>query len=252
MRALQRVERRYLASDPCELEHVVRRPDLDGKGTHHDLVWKRYVAPPHEIGLIVGDAIHNLRSALDHLTLQLALYGAIGANATLTAKEEIGIQFPIVLTEDEFKQQLRRGRLRHVRNDARAAIEGAQPYKTLPLTPGLAPLAILNRLDNADKHRTLVLGAPVVRITHHLWPDDARSSQGEYPRERFTGKPGTVFMTYRFDTPKSKMEVPVELSYGLVTGDFIPLNPKGATDWLRSQISSVTLLIENLSAGHLP
>jgi hypothetical protein len=50
--------------------------------------------PTGEIGVIAGDAVHNLRSALDHLAWQLALLN--------TAKPHPRTQFPIARSESEF------------------------------------------------------------------------------------------------------------------------------------------------------
>ena len=50
------------------------------EGTEHQVVRIRFAQPevkiPRRLGLIVGDAIYNLRSVLDHLTWQLAVLGA--------------------------------------------------------------------------------------------------------------------------------------------------------------------------------
>src|SRR5262245_39908203 len=73
------------------------------------------------VGLILGDAIHNLRSALDHLTFQLAVAYTGGA-----LQHEARIQFPIAATSIEFQKAQRR--LAEVSPVHVKTIESFQPY----------------------------------------------------------------------------------------------------------------------------
>src|SRR5205809_138288 len=50
--------------------------------------------PPRELALPIGDAIQNIRAALDHLVYELA---------TPKARKSIRLQFPIFVDECEFK-----------------------------------------------------------------------------------------------------------------------------------------------------
>src|SRR5690349_1920178 len=52
-------------------------------------------APPPDVGLIAGDAIHNLRSALDHLACQLVL-----ANGNVPSRQTC---FPIFDSESKYQ-----------------------------------------------------------------------------------------------------------------------------------------------------
>jgi len=100
--------------------------------------------------LIVGDCIHNLRSALDHLIYQLAILngcGAKGARNTL---------FPICITPGDFADISKRKVAPFVSGAALAEIEDIQPYRTTNM-PDAAPLWHLAQIDNADKHRVLVV-----------------------------------------------------------------------------------------------
>jgi hypothetical protein len=78
---------------------VVKCPDVDGRGTQHDLILDSVCPPPNDFGPIVGNAIHNFRSVLDHLAFQLAMRGATAVSATVTEKEATRIQFPIVFSK---------------------------------------------------------------------------------------------------------------------------------------------------------
>jgi hypothetical protein len=50
-------------------------------------------SPPDELALAVGDAIHNLRGALDHAVFDAALRHAGGS---LTEKDERALSFPVL------------------------------------------------------------------------------------------------------------------------------------------------------------
>jgi hypothetical protein len=98
-------------------------------------------------GVVVGDVIHNLRSALDHTVWQLVL-----ANGQTPDHRTM---FPITRSSAEFED--RRGGLRGVSEQAHAVIESVQPYHTPE--PSVAPensfLWMLNELSRWDKHRVL-------------------------------------------------------------------------------------------------
>jgi hypothetical protein len=103
--------------------------------------------------LLIGDCIHNLRSALDHLAYQLAVLngtGAIAAEKTM---------FPVCLTKDGqagFDERVRRSLEPFISNAALAEIEKCQPYKAYPI-PHEADIWVLHRLDIIDKHRLLLV-----------------------------------------------------------------------------------------------
>jgi hypothetical protein len=100
--------------------------------------------------LIIGDCIHNLRSALDHLVVQLAIAnGAGSAAASKTA-------FPVYLTSGEFNSFVRRKVAPFISTASLAEIEDFQPYKRTNM-PETDILWLLSQLDIIDKHRLLVV-----------------------------------------------------------------------------------------------
>lgn len=107
--------------------------------------------------LIVGDAVHNFRCALDHLGWQLAIR-CLGRDPT--EREARNVQFPIVTNPLDWRP----GEYRHLRfmskNDA-ALIEEFQPYKaSQPLE--VTALGVLASLSNIDKHRTVHVAYVVI------------------------------------------------------------------------------------------
>lgn len=106
------------------------------------------VAP--RIGLIVGDALNNLRSALEHLAMQLFLIGPGGG-------KEKDIGFPIIDTSDKAKYiSSRAAKVEGIAPSAIAMIDAIEPFKG---GKGHS-LWALHRLNNIDKHRRLgIVGA---------------------------------------------------------------------------------------------
>lgn len=105
---------------------------------------------PLVLRVIVGEICHNLRSALDHLVWQLALIN--------TSTPSGSTQFPIAISEAEFRTNRGQNMIRDLSPKHRAAIEALQPYKGTDI--GLA-LSDLRVLSNTDKHR--VINASIAR-----------------------------------------------------------------------------------------
>jgi hypothetical protein len=127
---------------------------------HIDREASRYVVtihitrpPPIEWSVIVGDFVHNLRSALDHLVWQLVL---LSGNEPVSGPG--GNQFPIFTTKPG-DMRLRNNRfnrqLRGVHRSVRAAIHRIQPYRA-GRDANRRPLAVLADLSNEDKHQAIL------------------------------------------------------------------------------------------------
>ena len=171
---------------------------------------------PHEWGTVIGDCLHNMRSALDHLVYALA--GSAARNART--------EFPIFVDRDQFRSK--QGRLlRGVADDAVTVIKWVQPYRW-GARASIHPLWILHELNNIDKHRLLhVTGAAMfnpnmelfqVQNANHRFTEVVRSgSMGHndvFAKMGFdvpwlpevppaTGKPVLIHMKSTGSTPKS-------------------------------------------------
>lgn len=111
--------------------------------------------------LIVGDVVHNLRCALDHLVFQLALLNGNPVEECHKAA------FPICIDEASYKQSSRRIK-GLVSPNVLAEIEALQPYKAAAMVgkdPRKSNLWIISQLDIIDKHRTLVIAAKYFRAS---------------------------------------------------------------------------------------
>lgn len=117
--------------------------------------------------LFLGDCVHNLRSALDHLAFQLAILGK-GLRA-LTDKEARACGFPIFEDPTEFPNPRKTGPIRLLRPGEQTRITELQPFNAQDASiwgssamfpfrrwpPASIPeqLRRLGELDNIDKHR---------------------------------------------------------------------------------------------------
>jgi hypothetical protein len=97
---------------------------------------------PDELAVICGDAVHNLRSALDHLIWQL-----IVANSR---KPNENAAFPIWRSESKFKSG-RPGYAKGISKPALDVLYALKPYKG-----GNDALWLIHKLDIVDKHRLLL------------------------------------------------------------------------------------------------
>lgn len=109
---------------------------------------------PTRIPLLLGDALQNLRSALDYLVWELVISAG--------NKPGERNQFPVCSTRKSFKDACKGKRLDGLDVKAIYIIEGLQLYYLLEAGIGLehSSLAILDQLVNFNKHR-YILATPL-------------------------------------------------------------------------------------------
>jgi hypothetical protein len=131
---------------------IVHEPNADS--SEHIFYAKVLKEPPPFLSVIVGDALQNMRSALEHL-----VWGLTPQSTRATAEWTVG--FPIYAKESTFVQRdkntssgysTRSGMHKIWTMDlkARTAIQQLQPYKT-----GHDELLLLNELARVDRHQSL-------------------------------------------------------------------------------------------------
>jgi hypothetical protein len=107
---------------------------------------------PDRLPAILGDAVHNLRSALDHLAWAL-----VEANGNTPNHRT---QFPINYDLASFEEAVPRC-LAGASDAAISAIKNLKPYKMGNNQPGNQLLYAVHELDIIDKHRLIVAVANV-------------------------------------------------------------------------------------------
>jgi hypothetical protein len=163
---------------------------------------------PLRWGVIIGEIVHDLRSALDHLVSQLVVL-----NKGSPDRRHF---FPILDTEPSrgFKIDtcwdtqggLKHGPLRGISNEALAVIEAAQPYNR---DDGVL-LSRLHFLWNADKHRHLApvyVEAPPPQLT----PDGIMLSRSDR-------LDGDTYIVHATTSPGAELNVepqpPTDITFG--------------------------------------
>ena len=149
----------YLNSKPCA---IVVEPFPGGlhesMGTQSWNARIRKPVPP-KFSAMIGDFIHNLRTALDLLVCDLV---------TINGKSAKEVYFPFCATAAELPRMIRDRKIYRAGADVVTLIESMKPY-----TGGNIALRAIHDLDVTDKHHTLlpVLAAASVPLRDLLGPN---------------------------------------------------------------------------------
>jgi len=142
---------------------------------HYGLQWQpdarptEVVTPSRECRLAFGDAVHQLRSTLDHIVY--ALIQPLTTDPKVLRK----VDFPIYVKEKLFRESKGVGHLRGLLTPAQfTELEETQPYRRNPSKPEDDWLWVLSELDNIDKHRTVLVVDPRL-MTKRLLADGTLS-----------------------------------------------------------------------------
>ena len=163
--------------------------------------------PPMSLGVVVGDALHNLRSALDSAAWEAC------SRAGVPEARQRDVQFPIGLRSDGWAR-LSDSQLPGASREARNVFRSLQPWYAhevakvhgVHLDPERAkdhPLARLHDLARIDRHR---IPHPVLARAGDTWlgsPEGVRVEleQGDPP----PWGPGVVILTWRV-TPAARVD----------------------------------------------
>jgi hypothetical protein len=198
------------------------KSEATAQGTRYIIYWEPIEElPVVELGLLVGDFLHNLRSALDHLAYELAA----AHTKPLPSKVIETSEFPIFWRGPMDTGQ-ERSRIGCIHPDAARLIKAIQPHhKGSRYTED--PLWILNELERIDKHRTLHVGV------HELTQNDIvgtnmgiLSFTGMSATERLKkGAKMAEFVARRLD-PNQPMHMNYRASTTVTLGPGLPLSGK--------------------------
>lgn len=138
----------YLSSRPLRLV-TLGEPESD-RETHFI---KEEVPLPLDFALIIGDAVHNLRSALDVL-----MFSMIGGKA----KRPERVMFPFAKRADTLVSAMQNSEAQLAGEKVVAEIERLKPYPD-----GNKWLAALHALDIADKHKLIIPTTTTASMSAH-------------------------------------------------------------------------------------
>jgi hypothetical protein len=130
----------YLNSKSCAIV-VEQFPGLQQMGTQS---WNARIRKPMptKFSVLIGDFVHNLRTALDLLVCDLV---------TINGKSAKEVYFPFCSTAADLSHVIRERKIRRAGPDVVAYIESLKPY-----TGGNIALRAIHDLDVTDKHRALL------------------------------------------------------------------------------------------------
>jgi hypothetical protein len=160
--------------------------------------------PSPRWGLILGDAVHNLRSSLDHLAIAL-----VKASGVVDPANEIA--FPFTEKAEDFEDKLKR-RVAGASQAAKDKIRMIKPYPG-----GNDTLWGLHSLDIVDKHQLLIpvgSAARIERVTS-LAVGDFRPEFLTPPKPGWVYPivDGTVLCEHTVDLSKGEVFVRVDFIY---------------------------------------
>ena len=113
--------------------------DEDGECPHLAISWKGIGLLP---GAIIGDAVHNIRTALDLMASELA---------RLNGESDRNVYFPFASSAANFPKQLKSKGFHKTGVESVIVLEGLRPYRG-----GDESLRAIHDLDIEDKHTALI------------------------------------------------------------------------------------------------
>jgi hypothetical protein len=176
---------------------------------------------PEDIPLIFGDAVHNLRSALDHLAWQL-----VEAGGGTPSKDTY---FPISKTPEGYKSAIGKGDIDKMPLGAEKELALVQPYAT-----GDNTLWHLHKLDIADKHRLVITCAHVAASWGLKKPSVSLGTLGlRIPLE--AGAEITNIPADTYEKSKDNIRFAYDITFGqseILSGELVFETLNKMFDWL--------------------
>jgi hypothetical protein len=173
------------------------------------VVLKGYPDPPISFSTRFGDALHNYRSALDHIAWQLVCHGSTPPGPLLDDRAQTNVQFPIYDTEVAFRNAVR-ARLPGADKTAIGFIETRHKYVGGQTTNDA--LQALASLSNDDKHRTLHIVTGIFEtLENNVTATRCIPLRYENPPERPAVKDGAVVALAYFQVTGENPEIEMHL-----------------------------------------
>ena len=154
---------------------------------------------PEDFSLIVGDVVHNLRTALDLLAVEV-----VGRNGGNTK----GVYFPFAGSAKDLDIMIARRNFDRASTVDRDLVRSLQPY-----TGGNYLLRSLHDLDIQDKHHSLIphtslVTSPKISVKLDAAGNPIGFREGRPELEVDTSEPPSVKFTFPPDSPFAGEEVP--------------------------------------------
>ena len=229
----------FLAERPFTL--MERHQRKAGKTTYRVKVEKTMLP---EFSLIIGDAIHNMRAALDIVLFEMA------------GHVEPKIAFPFPDKPDTIKAAIKERKVRAAGEKVVEAITRLQPYPT-----GEHLLYFIHALDIQDKHRLLILAGQRAVFTTGSGNDKILGPMlREYPKPGVNiildGPEETNLVTIRRpyvtrDLPDSENEAKVQPAFTITFGETEIFSGNPVVNILRGLTDEAEAAVDAIIAAFL-
>jgi hypothetical protein len=190
--------------------------EVHDQGREHVYRLKIIRPIPIDWAIVLGEAIHNLRSALDQTVYWLSV--------DCTRHETAFCSFPVYRTTAKFYERERRGKrrgawtyrsgmnkIRGVGPGPQAFIEALQPYPQRYRQTYCYDVRLMHDLWNQDKHRLVHLWGLRFADLHLLMSNQLAADNGILWLDERLRHDRAIVMKITCDTPRSKMQMDREI-----------------------------------------
>jgi hypothetical protein len=180
---------------------------------------------PIRFGVILGDSIHNLRSALDHLVCQVTMLDLPEGESGEGICDQT--QFPIASKGERQFEDMAKIRIPDLSPQHRAMVKHFQPYHAGD-EAARHPLSVLADLSNADKHRLInptygFMASDVTEAVESIAADpDSPVVETRIIKQGHRMEHDTPWLRMRFrrdDPPPAKVQVNANPTIGIALGE---------------------------------
>lgn len=175
--------------------------------------------PPAHLSHIIGDCIHNLRAALDHLALELAI---VYKRGKVSEAIENDSAFPIQRKRNSKDLECK---LRGIDPRAKAIIEGLQPYERGDRYRG-DYLWQFHWLDIEDKHRLPHVALLAQRGSGLFIPDNLTTDDIEFFWDPVESR-ASIARYPAFDETGAEVDVQITPMLSVAFGQRVPREFRG-------------------------
>jgi hypothetical protein len=220
----------------------------DDRLSYEVRVRMRHAPPLEEWSLILGDALHNLRSALD------VLVWALAEPASLSEAQRRRVMWPVVVDPKKWADAASRS-LASVPADVVTRIGQCQPFNRPEPERDRDGLLILHQLDITDKHK-LSLSAKAqatnAAVEHSVeFHDEAAAARNVPPDVTIVSEApaldGSTIWSGRTTDPIKKIEGKLDLTYQV--GVSVGGNFTGVVDLLDGLSGNVMQAVEYVTSS---
>jgi hypothetical protein len=190
---------------------------------------------PDEIPLVVGDAIHNLRSALDHLA---------GDLVRLNNKSDKKVSWPTSRDKASLQKRIKETKMNRASDDVLKMIRGLAPYPG-----GNDGLIALHDMDIVDKHQIIVPISQVPRNAFHTFISEGTTITFVFSTDYSTELLTAGDTLHKFlKIPQLKEGSERVASFDIAFADFTLFAGEPVSPWLGQVANYVEQVVETLEA----